>query len=408
MKLTDIRCRTAEKREKPYKIPDGTGLYLYVTRAGGKSWRYNFRLDGKFKTYTYGLYPEITLQEAREMHRRIHKMVSMGIDPHEHEKEEKAKKEAENTLTFEGIAREWLDKREAEVKPKTFADIKKRLEKDVFPIIGDTPIKKITPPVLFDMLKRIEMRGAYEMASRARQYCSQIFRYAVARGKAERDFTVDLADALAIRKVQHQPALEPHEIGEFIEALEKNEARLFHQTRLAVKMLMLTFVRPIELASAEWTEFDFKSNIWTIPARKTKMSKDHLVPLSSQTLEILKELKEMNGHRQYVFVGQQNPKQHMSRDTLSKAVRALGFQGRHTAHGFRAMALTTLLEELRISFHVADTQLGRGKRGALGAAYDRAKYWEERVPMMQGWGDYLEKLTAKGQVIEADFGKKAG
>jgi hypothetical protein len=229
MKLTDIRCRTAEKREKPYKIPDGTGLYLYVTKAGGKSWRYNFRLDGKFKTYTYGLYPEITLQEAREMHKRVHKLVAQGIDPHEFEKEEKARKEAESILTFETVARQWLEKRQAEVKPKTYTDILKRLETDVFPVIGDTPMKKIDPPLLLGMLRRIEARGAYEMASRARQYCSQIFRYGVAIGKAERDFTADLRDALAVRKVNHQPALEPNEIGEFLQALERNDARLFGQ-----------------------------------------------------------------------------------------------------------------------------------------------------------------------------------
>lgn len=406
MKLKDIHCKTAQAAEKPYKLPDGTGLYLYVTKAGGKSWRYNYQINGKYKTYTYGLYPETTLLEARELHKKVHKLVSQGIDPHQHEKEEKDKLEAENTLTFEGIAKEWLDKRESEVKPKTHADIKKRLEKDVFPIIGDTPMKKITPPVLYDMLKKIEDRGAYEMASRARQYCSQILRYAVARGKAERDFTADLSDALAVRKVQHQPALAPNEIPEFLIALERNEARLFHQTRLALKMLMLTFVRPIELASAEWDEFDFKTNIWTVPANKTKMTKVHLVPLATQTLEILKELKEVNGHRQYVFVGKQNPRAHMARDTLSKAVRALGFQGRHTAHGFRAMAMTTLLEDLKIPFHVADTQLQHGKRGPLGAAYDRAKYWDERVPMMQAWGDYLDGLVSTGEVIRADFGKK--
>lgn len=393
--LTDIQCKSAKPQDKAYKLSDHKGLYLYVSKAGGKSWRFNYRIDGKQKTYTYGLYPEISLLEAREEHNTIHKMVSKGIDPHEAEKQEKAERMAAKAFTFNDMADEWLAKRKLEVKPKTYEDIKKRLNVDVIPSIGDTPMRELSPPLLLEMVRKVESRNAYEMANRARQYTSQILRYAVACGKAERDFTVDISDALAVRRVKHQPALEPNDIPRFLKALERNEARLFPQTRLALEMLLLTFVRPIELASAEWSEFDFEDKRWIIPGEKTKMRKDHTVPLSTQTIAILDQLKEMNGNRQYVFVNQRNPRNHMSRDALSKGVRALGFQGEHTAHGFRALALTALQEKLNYPFAVADCQLGHGKKNSLGAAYDRTQFLDQRTTMMQDWGDYIEGLARK-------------
>ena len=390
--LTDIKCKTAKPKNKAYKLSDFACLYLYVTPKGGKSWRYSYKINGKYKTFTYGLYPEISLQEAREEHKAIHKLVSKGIDPHEHEKRKKREEEKAKAVTFKQITDEWLEKRKAEVNPKTVSDIQNRLEKDVLPFIGDISMSKLEPSDVLTMLKRIEARGAYEMANRARQYCSQILRYGVAFGKAERDYTIEIGDALAVRRVKHQPALEPKDIPEFLMALQENKARLYPQTQLALKMLMLTFVRPIELATAEWADIDFKDKLWTIPAEKMKMRYDHIVPLANQTLDILEELMEENGHRPYVFVKQTKPNDHMHRDTLSQAVRSLGFQGKHSAHGFRALARTTIREKLEYDSEVIERQLAHAPNTSLGRAYDRTQFLDQRKKMMQDWADYLDSI----------------
>ncbi|MCI5060201.1 MAG: site-specific integrase [Alphaproteobacteria bacterium] len=242
------------------------------------------------------------------------------------------------------------------------------------------------------MLKNIEKRGAYEMTNRARQYVSQILRYGVAIGKAERDFTVDIAGALTKKRIKHQAALSPHEIPEFLEALSQNEARLFPQTRLALKMLMLTFVRPIELASAEWKDFDLTNKLWIIPASKMKMNFDHVVPLSPQTIDIIEKLKYIHNGRKYLFIKQSHINEHMSRDTLSKAIRSLGFQGRHSAHGFRALARTTIREKLEYDSEIIERQLAHAPSSSLGRTYDRTQFLDQRKEMMNDWANYLDKI----------------
>lgn len=398
--LTHLAYKNAPIKEKTYRMPCGKGLYLFVMPTGGKSWRYDFKLktnDGKYKScsYVYGQFPEVSVAEIQGLHAQAHKLVSKGIDPNDHRKEQERVKRQERALTFSLVAEEWLNKRRQEVKEKTIKDIEKRLERDVLPEIGHIPMKDINAVDIVDMLKKIEERGAYEMRNRARQYCSQIFRYAMAIGSANRDYTADVGDALAVRRVKHQPALQPHEIPEFLAALERNEARLFPQTRLALQMLALTFVRPIELAAAEWSEFDFNDNRWLISAEKMKMGFDHVVPLANQTLEILHEMKKTNGNRQYVFTKQTNPREHMARDTLSKAVRSLGFQDRHSAHGFRAMARTTIREKLNYDSEIIERQLAHAPNTSLGRAYDRTQFLDQRAVMMQDWADYLDKVTKK-------------
>lgn len=400
MKLTDIRCKQSKPAEKNYKLRDGKGLYLLIMKTGGKSWRYDYKLKTnteKFKngTFVYGLYPEVGLAEARERHSAIHKLVSEGIDPNEHKKEQERLIRHNKAITFASIAEEWIEKRKAEMKPETLQSIQKRLDIDILPEIGHIPMNKLDAPTLLAMLRKIQSRGAYELASRSRQYCSQIFRYAIACGKAERDFTIDISNALPTKRVQHQPALEPNNIPELLHALEKNDARLFLQTRLALQMLMLTFVRPIELAAAEWGEFDLQAKRWVIPAKRMKMRFDHVVPLSKQALKILQEMKEISGKHQYVFIQQRTPKKHMSRDTLSNAIRSLGFQGRHTAHGFRAMARTTIREKLNWDSEVIERQLAHAPNTSLGRAYDRTQFIDQRTRMMQEWADYIDKLASK-------------
>lgn len=399
IKLTDLSCRTSKPTEKNYKLRDGQGLYLLVMKTGGKSWRYDYKLkrdDDSHKngTFVIGTYPKTTLAQARELHQHARALVSSGTDPNDDRKEQERTKRQERTLTFSVIAEEWLNKRKQEVKEKTIKDIEKRLERDVLPQIGHIPIKNINAVDIVDMLKKIEERGAYEMRNRARQYCSQIFRYAMAIGTTDKDYTSDIGDALTIRRVRHQPALQPHEIAEFLETLQRNDARLFHQTRLALQMLMLTFVRPIELAATEWQEFDFHDNRWIIPAEKMKMGFDHVVPLAHQTLELLDELKKTSGNRKYVFTKQTNPQEHMARDTLSKAVRSLGFQGRHSAHGFRALARTTIREKLNYDSEVIERQLAHAPNTSLGRAYDRTHFLDQRAIMMQDWADYIDQLKS--------------
>lgn len=407
--LTDLTCKTAKPKAQNYKLRDGKGLYLFIMKAGGKSWRYDYKVkrpDETYKngTYVFGSYPTLSLAKARQAHSEARQLVSQNIDPHEHKKDQVRLDRQSRALTFADVTQEWLDKRDGEIKPKTLTDIEKRLKRDVLPEIGHISMVKLNSLDILDMLKKIETRGAYEMANRARQYCSQILMYAVAIGKADRDFTVDIKNATTKKKTKHQPALAPHEIPEFLKALDRNEARLYPQTRYALEMLMLTFVRPIELASAEWAHFDLREKIWLIPAEKMKMDFDHIVPLSDQTLKILQSLQLMNVSKQYVFQNERDPLRHMTRDTLSKAVRSLGFQGRHSAHGFRAMARTAIREKLNWDSEVIERQLAHAPSGSLGRAYDRTQFLDQRTQMMQDWADYLDEIARGGTVIVGRFG----
>jgi integrase len=411
--LTNMAVTNAKPRTLAYKMADGKGLYLKVLKTGGKSWRYDYKIKNhntqaiKNGTLVYGLYPNVGLAEARELHATAHRLVSQGIDPSEDKKEKKRKHWQERELKFVDVANEWLEKRKSEIKPATHSGIVKRLQNDVLPEIGEIPMVDLDAQDILRMLKRVESRGAVDMVKRIRQHCSQILKYGVAIGKAERDFTLDIRDALATQKTQHHPALEPHEIPELLRALERNEARLYPQTRMALEMLMLTFVRPIELASAEWDHIDFESKRWLIPAERMKMGFDHVVPLSSQVLKILQKMRVENGKRQYVFTKVTNPRDHMHRDTLSKAVRSLGFTGRHTAHGFRAMARTAIREKLEFDSEIIERQLAHSPSGSLGRAYDRTQFIEQRTKMMQGWADYLDEIGQHGTIIVGNFKENA-
>jgi integrase len=402
MQLTDLACKNAKPAARAYKLRDGKGLYLLVLPSGGKSFRYDFkakRPEGGYRngTHVLGLYPALSLAEARAAHAAAHKLVAQGLDPNAHRKGARRREQEAQALTFGAVTAEWLDKRRGEVGARTLHGIEKRLAVDVLPGIGDIPLRDLTPPAVLAMLRRIEARGAYEVAARARQACSQILRYAVATGRAERDVTADLRDALAVRKTAHQPALSPAEIPEFLVALERNDARLFPQTRAALTMLMLTFVRPAELAAARWDEVDWDARRWVIPAAKMKMGADHIVPLARQTLDILRDMQRLGpAGSPFVFPKSTDPRAPMARDTLSKAVRALGFQGRHSAHGFRALARTAIREKLGWDSEVIERQLAHAPRGSLGRAYDRTQFLEQRTTMMQDWADYLSEETLVG------------
>ncbi len=399
MKLTDSKCRTCKPEAKAVKFADGGGLYLEVTPAGGKIWRQKYRFDGKEKLLTHGKYPLVTLAEAREKREEAKKLLQQGIDPGAAKKEDKAQRRIESANTFEAIAREWHEYKKQEWTEKYADTIINRLEVDVFPTLGKMPMVDMKPPVLLKLLKDIEARGVYETTRRINQYCSQIFRYAVVTGRMERDITGDIRGALKSKKTQHHAAIDSRELPEFLQTLERNDARMYKPTRLAVELMMLTFVRTNELIHMRWQEIDWAHKRWVIPAEKMKMGKAHIVPLSQQSLAILEELKHFNGHREWVFASHTFPRQPMSNNTILAALDRMGYKGRMTGHGFRALALTTLQEKLGYPFEVADAQLAHAKKHSLGEAYDRAQFLDRRTKMMQDWADYLERATKEEKVI---------
>jgi integrase len=408
MKLTDIKCKSAPYNEdgKKNKLYDGGGLFLHVKKSG-KYWRLKYRYGGKEKLLAIGVYPSITLAQAREAREQAKKLLQQNIDPSAYKEEQKRNQRLNAENTFEAVAREWHCKKKSGWSEGYAKTIMTRLEADVFNRIGSIPISDITPAIMLDALQDIEKRGVYEVTRRAKQYCGQIFRYAIPKGLVDRDVTADLRDSLEAKQTKHLASIEPSELPHFIKDLYRNDARMYPTTLLAVEMMMHTFVRTSELIEAKWSEFDFERKVWTIPAERMKMKKPHLVPLSTQVMKILEKLKLHNGHYDWVFASHTRPRNHMSNNAILKVLDRMGYKGRMTGHGFRSLAMTTILENLPYPFDVVDTQLAHGKSGALGAAYDRAKYLEQRKRMMQDWSNYLDRITVGGDnVIEGKFGNE--
>ncbi len=393
MPLTNTECKHFKPREKRYKKGDGGGLYMDVMPNGSKYWRLKYRLNGKEKLLALGVYPTISLADARERRDQAKKLLANGQDPSV-VKQETKRLDAINAInTFEAIAREWFDKQKPRWTERYADYMLKRLENDIFPNIGNRPIKDITPPILLDTLRKIEKRGAHELARRMMQVSGQVFRYAIVTGRAERDPTADLKGALEAYKKAHYAAIDVGELPAFIETLERNDARLYIQTRLAIKFLMLTFVRTSEMINARWDEIDFKAKQWVIPAERMKMRRSHIVPLSNQAITILEQLKPISGTREHIFPSQFKPRISMSNNTVLKAIERLGYKGRMTGHGFRALAMSSIKEKLGYRHEVIDLQLAHAKRSKIDAAYDRAEFLDERRKMMQEWADYVDGLA---------------
>jgi integrase len=399
MKLNDKKIRDLKPESKAYRKFDGDGLYIEVMPGGAKYWRLKYRYLGKEKKLSFGVYPEVSLAEAREKRSEARKLIRENIDPSLAKKEEKrlAKHSADNT--FEVLAREWHEHSKEKWNPIYRDNILHRLEMDIFPEIGYRPVKDITPPQVLDAMRKIEKRGAHEMARRALQTTGQIFRYAVATGRAESDPARDLKGALKPFKRGHFAALDSKELPEFLAVLNKNDARLFPQTIRAVKLLMLTFVRTSELIGARWEEFDFEAGLWEIPAERMKMKKAHIVPLSRQTKTLFLEQKEITGQWEWVFPNQVRPKKPMTNNTVLMALRRMGYQGKMTGHGFRALAMSTIKEKLGYRHEVVDRQLAHVPGNQVDKAYDRAQFLDDRTKMMQDWSDYLDAVATEGQVI---------
>jgi integrase len=392
MKLTNTKCKNAKATEKSYKLFDGHGLYLEVMPNGSKYWRLKYRYLGKEKRLAFGVYPEVSLSEARKQRENARELLANATDPSEVRKAEKRNLLLNSENTFEAVAHEWYSQNLAKWSEKHAQTILLRLKNDIFPHVGSRPINDITAAELLSTIKLIEKRGAHEMARRARQYCGQVFRYAIITGRAQINPAQHLQGALKPVKRGHYAALEAKDLPEFLETLHRNEARLFALTRFGVEMLLLTFVRTSELIKAKWSEFDLPRKTWTIPAERMKMGNSHIVPLSQQTIEILKEIKKLSSHRDWVFPSQKNPRKHMSNNTILLALKRMGYKGKTTGHGFRALAMSTIKEHLGYRHEVVDRQLAHAHRNEVDAAYDRAKFLPERKKMMQEWADYLDEL----------------
>jgi integrase len=396
MPLTDSAIRNAKPKDKPYKLADGAGLYLLVTPKGGKWWRLDYRFNGKRKTLSMGVYPDVSLKSARDRRTEAKTQLADGIDPGEIRKATKASQS--DTSGFEAVAREWWGKREPTWSKTHSSRTILRLEKDVFPWIGTRPIGEIEAPELLTVLRRIENRGALETAHRIHQICGQIFRYAVATGRAQRDPSTALKGALPPNRQKHHASItDPKKIGELLRAVEGYEGTLI--TRCALQLAPLTFVRPGELRHAEWVEIDLEKAEWRIPGEKMKMRTVHIVPLSIQALKVLNEVKPLTGRGKYVFPGIRSNQRPMSENTVNAALRRLGYTKEEmTGHGFRSMA-STILNEQGWHRDAIERQLAHAERNSVRAAYNYAEHLPERIKMMQWWADYLDKLKVGAEVI---------
>ena len=404
MKLTDKECKAFEPKEKPYKKSDGFGMYLEVMPSGSKYWRLKYRYNGKEKRLALGVYPDVSLKEARDKREEARRNLAADIDPSFAKKAEKRQSRIDGANTYQAIAGEWIEHNAENWTDRHKKTVLSRLERDVFPNIGNMPIKDITAPILLDVIRMIEKRGAYDIARRALQTSGQIFRYAIVTGRAERDISSDLKGALKPYKKGHYSAMKVDELPKFLSILHTNDARLFPQTKLAIELMLLTFVRTGELINAKWSEFDLESNQWVIPAQRMKMNKDHLVPLSEQSLAILKRLHTMNGHREFVFPSQRNPRNSMSNNTILYALGRMGYKGQHTGHGFRALARTAIRERLNYDSEVIEKQLAHKTKETLGETYDRTQFIAQRTDMMQVWANYIDEMAGNGEVVRARFG----
>ncbi len=391
MKLTDTFLRGLKPTGKVQKYSDGGGLYLHVSPTGGKLWRMGYRFEGKQKTLSFGAYPAVSLKDARSRREEAKEKLAAGIDPGAQKKAVKAAIKTDATNSFEVVAREWYDKFKDSWVDHHGKKILSRLEKDVFPLIGAKAASAITAPELLEALRRIEARGAVDTAHRTLQNCGQIFRYAIATGRAERDTAADLRDALApVRPTSFASIKEPKAVGALLRDIDAYSGNMI--VLAALRLAPYVFVRPGELRKAEWSEVDIEKAEWRIPALRMKMRVLHIVPLARQPLEILNDLAQYTGGGRYLFPSMRANSAPISDMTLLAGLRRMGYgKEQMTVHGFRSMA-STLLNEQGYNRDWIERQLAHGERNTVRAAYNYAEYLPERRRMMQEWADYLDGL----------------
>lgn len=395
MKLTDTAIRNAKPNGKSRKLFDGGGLYLEIASNGKKGWRLKYRYAGKEKRISLGVYPDVKLKYAREQREKARELLAKGYDPSEERKLAKLKGVEANKYTFEAVAHEWFRIKQIKWSSNYKIKLTRLLEKNLFPYIGQIPITHITAPILLDALRKTEAQGKYDTAMTAKQIAGQIFRFGVATGRAERDPTPDLRDALTTPKVIHRAAIiDPKETGQLMLAIDAYQGS--PEVCSALRLAPLTFVRPGELRRAEWQEIDWQEALWRIDASKMKMRQDHIVPLSHQALAILHDIHRLTGNSRYIFPSARSPHRPMSENAILVALRIMGYpKEKMTGHGFRPMARTLLDERLGFRVDWIEQQLAHAVRDAHGRAYNRTAHLEERREMMQSWADYLDELKAQ-------------
>ena len=391
-KLSAIQVKQAKPQDKTFKLSDGKGLNLEVKPNGSKYWRLSYRYQQKQKTLALGVYPVVSLAEAREAALEAKKLIHKGIDPSANKRQQKliSKEQA-----FKPIAKQWYDKESGRWSKDHASKVWRSLMVDAFPHLGDMPVKDIKTTDVLYVIRKIESRGALDVAGRIKQRISAVFRYAIQTGMIELNPADSLRNVIETRKVKHRKAIKVEELPEFLNALDTY--RGYPLTKHALKFIVHTFVRPGELRSAEWRDIDLDKAIWRIPAEKMKMKEEHIVPLSEQCLVILKSIKELSGNFNLVFPGSHDSKKLMSENTLTYAIRKrLGFDA--TAHGFRTTASTTL-NEAGYRVDVIERQLAHGERNKVRAAYNRSQYLQERIDMMQWYSDHLDSLKMGVNVV---------
>lgn len=409
MPLTDAKVRNAKSRRKPHKTADGGGLFLLIQPGGSKLWRLAYRFSGKQKTLALGQYPAVSLADARAGRDRAKKTLAQGIDPSVQRKSERRAAQVAAANTFRLVGDELMAKHEREGRAGVTLNKNRWLLSLAYEEIGERPIADVTAPEVLTVLRKVERRGRYETARRLRSCCGMVFRYAIATGRADRDPSVDLRGALTAHKVNHRATIvDPKGIGALLRAIESFEGQ--PSTRFALRFAPHVFARPGELRHAEWTEFDFDAAVWSIPAEKMKMRRPHRVPLSRQSLDLLRELKVITGNGRWLFPSVRTVLRPISENTLNAALRRLGYASADmSAHGFRAMAATRLNEMGRWNPDVIERQLAHQESNAVRRAYTHAtEYWSERVNMMQAWSDYLDELRQGGMVVPFAMGLVAG
>ena len=391
MKLNARQVDAAKPREKAYKLADGAGLYLEVVPSGSRYWRMKYRFNGKEKRMAFGVYPAVSLAQARALRDEAKKKLAEGIDPSFAKKEEKLVRDVRLHNTFQAVALEWHGTKVSRWSEGYASDIIEAFNKDIFPYIGQQPVNEIKPLVLLNVLRRMESRGATEKAKKVRQRCSEVFRYAIVTGRAEYNPAADLTSAMSGHESKHYPFLTVEELPDFFKALSGYTGSPL--VVLAARLLILTGVRTGELRGAFWSEFDLEKAVWEIPAERMKMKRPHLVLLSTQALEIVQQLKVMSGQYPLVFPGRNDPRKTMSEASINQVFKRIGYTGKVTGHGFRHTMSTILHEE---GFNTAwiETQLAHVDKNAIRGTYNHALYLEGRKEMMQWYGDYVDSCES--------------
>lgn len=402
MSLSDAKIRTAKPANKPYKLFDGGGLFLFVQPSGSKLWRLKYRFLNKERLYSIGPYPVFGIGQARQEREAVKRLLAEGIDPTLHRKTTKHQRMEASQNNLEAVTRRWFEVKRGEQEHKERS--LRRLELYAFPKLGFRPIHEISTLELVTCLEAVERRGILETAHRVKQLLQQVFRYAVRRGLITHNPAGDLRDVLAYPEKNNFACIRPAELPGLLKAIASYNGDAL--TLQAMKLLAYTFVRTGELIGARWEEIDWTRQEWLIPAERMKMGREHIVPLARQSVTVLEDLKKLTGHRDFVFFAAANKEKHLSNGAILGALRRMGYAGRMTGHGFRALASTILNEQRKYHPDVIERQLAHAERNEVRAAYNRADYLLERKKMMQDWADYLDGvLSSPDKVVQGNFEK---